>query len=327
MVNHPHSSKDIEDSKRWTLLVLVLLILAGCQIPARSPPVPFAKSLSRYKTIKPVVAVMDFENLSGFHGRWELGEGMADLLTAELLRRGRFSVLERQHLEDVVQDILLQEQGLFRKEGRVKKGRLKNAKYLIRGSVTEFTVAKDLSGWFGSTHLKAFGRGTRARVVMYIRVYHVETGEILFSVRSDSSANAGGLRADVRYDKLSFGADAFFRTPLGRATMHAVRKAVKKIAKQLPAELWEPRVAESGPDTVVINGGENVGVRPGDLFIVREIGRSIHDPVSGNIIEVVPGRVVGKIRVVRVTPLSAHAVVLDGTAGLNQPLEPVKELR
>jgi len=276
------------------------------------------------RSIKPVVAVTDFENRANFPGQWNLGRGMADLLTTELLASEEVTVLERRHLDDVVQEIVRQGGTLFRHEGKVEPGRLKNAKFLVRGVVTDFTLTSESSGWFGIKSFRAHGHGTRARVAIAVQVSDVETGEILSAVKTDSTVSAGGLSASYDYNDIAFGGDSFFRTPLGKATESAMRKAVRKILRDLPTQYWRPRVAEAGPDTVIINGGENVRLREGEVFVVREPGRAVTDPVTGNVLETVPGRVIGKIQVSQVRPLSAHAVILDGTAYRGNLLEPAR---
>jgi curli biogenesis system outer membrane secretion channel CsgG len=306
----------------WLPFLCLLALAMGCQSYAQG-----RRSSGLYrpdKSMKPVVAVMDFENQAGFSGQWNLGGGMADVLVTQLLETDRVIVLERKNLGDVMSEIMRQGQDFFRSEGRVEKGRLKNAKYLIRGVVTDFTVTGDVSGWFGMPRARLFGRGSTSRVAVNIKVSDVETGEIVTSMKTEGSASGGGVGGAVNYKKVAFGGDAFFQTPLGKATDIAMRRAVKLILKNLPVQYWQPRVAEGGPDGVVINGGENVRVRVGDVFVVREDGRDIKDPVTGNVLERVAGRVVGRIEVNEVKPLSAHARILHGEARRGQILEAVK---
>ena len=119
--------------KRVLTVALTLLLAAGCKLPSSSSS---ARRFSPYRAggiVKPVVAVSDFENLASPPAQWNLGRGMADLLITELLDTEKVTVLERKDLGDVVGEIVLQGKEIFRKEGRVERGRLKNAKYLLRG--------------------------------------------------------------------------------------------------------------------------------------------------------------------------------------------------
>lgn len=296
------------------------LAAAGCHTPPGEPLL--GRRAAKPPLIPPCLAVTDFENLSNFSGQWNLGGGMADLLSAALLDSGQVTVLERRNLGDVVGEITRQGERLFRGEGRVARGRLKNARYLVRGAVTDFTETRKTSGALGTSFFRLFGRGGKARVAIAVKVSDVETGEIITTVRAARSVSSGGVGAEGRKGDLAFGGDAFFRTPLGRATESAIAEAVRGILRKLPREYWQPRVAEAGQDFVVLNGGANVRLREGALFHVRGEGRTITDPVTGNIIETVPGKVVGRLRVTDVLETSAHAVLLEGEARRGDRLEP-----
>ena len=304
------------------LAIFSLFIAAGCKTvgPASGRTSPYRSS----RVMKPVVAVSDFENLANGQAQWNLGKGMADVLVTQLLDTDRVIVLERKDLKDVLSEIVLQGGDLFRKEGKVDRGRLKNAKYLVRGVVTDFTETNESSGWFGISWLRILGRGSQARVAINIKVSDVESGEIVSSVKAAKTVSAGGVGAEGRYKNMTFGGDAFFRTPLGKATDGAIHLALRQILRELPTNYWQPRVAEFTGDTVVVNGGKNVRVRLGDKFFVRESPRDITDPATGNVIETVPGRVVGKIEVTKVNAASAYAVIEEGVAKRGDFLETVR---
>jgi curli biogenesis system outer membrane secretion channel CsgG len=271
--------------------------------------------------VKTMIAVMDFENKAGFSGKWNLGEGMADLLNAALLESGRFTVLERQYLRDVVDELNLQGSDLFRPEQKVERGRLKNAHYLIRGSVTDFTAVGDASGWFVSPKARASIRSARTRVAVALRVVEVVNGEVVATVKAEADASSGGFGGAVRYQDVAFGGDVFFRTPLGKATEKAIARAVRQIERALPEREWQPRVAAVEGERAWINGGKNAGVKAGRLFLVRGPGRVLTDPVTGNVIDEAAGPVIGQLRVVEVGDTTAQAVIVDGRAARGDVLE------
>lgn len=276
---------------------------------------------SRAPTVRPVLAVSDFENKASFSGQWNLGQGMAEVLTTELVETKRVEVLERQHLGDVVGEIVRQGQDLFRKEGRVPRGRLKNAQYLVRGVVTDFTVTGDSSGWFSVSGLTLRGRGSKARVAINLRVQDVTSGQVISSVKTDAEVSSGGFGGNINYKSVTFGGDAFFRTPLGQATERAVARAVKKILQDLPVQYWQARVAELADGRVIINGGENVALRVGDAFVIRGAPRDVTDPVTGNVIESLPGAVTGRLQISQVNETSAYARLIEGKAERGDYLE------
>jgi curli biogenesis system outer membrane secretion channel CsgG len=311
---------------RLSVLVCALAV-AGCQTPRRAVD---GTLLYRYRLgqeVPPVVAVMDFENRASWAGQWNLSGGMADLLVARLMETRKVVVLERQHLKDVLEELDRQGGDHFRPEGRAQLGRLKNAQFLMRGTINDFTVIEEGSAGFWSSFLRIFGRGNRARVALTVKVYDIENGEVLAAVQSDGTVSSGGGGAAITYKQVTFGGDSFFRTPLGQATERALDRAVKRILDALPIDYWAPRVAEvadlrAGP-LVVINGGVNAGVNVGDEFVVRDLPRIVTDPVTGNIIEQPAGEVVGRVRVTEVLPKSAHAKLLQGLAARGQVLAKV----
>jgi curli biogenesis system outer membrane secretion channel CsgG len=87
------------------------------------------------------IAVTAFENKvkqpSG-DPSWKIGEGLAEMLTSELVKTGQFIVVERQGLGDVVGEQALGQSGLVRGETVARPGQLLGAQVVVRGAVTEF---------------------------------------------------------------------------------------------------------------------------------------------------------------------------------------------
>lgn len=297
--------------------LLLAVFASGCRsLQPQLPPLP-------PNTIKPVVAVTEFENETGFSGQWKLGRGIPDLLVTELMNTRRVILVDRKNLGDVLGEITRQGHDLFRKEDSVARGRLKNARYLIRGVITDFTQTGSASAWFKSSKAAGGVSGARALVMINLTVTDVETGEIISSVPAEGSAKASGKWARFEYSGVTFGGDLFFRTPIGQATQEAIRKAVYRIAQDIPYTTWKARVADATAETVIINGGENVGVQDGDLFDVREEGRSVTDPGTGNTIDHIAGKIVARIKIIAVRETAADGIVLSGRAQRGFYLEKV----
>lgn len=301
--------------------IVSLTALTGCASRAPHSAVYSSGLLSPVHKMKPVVAVTEFENRSGFSGQWQIGQGMAELLNAALLDSGKAIVLERIDLDDVVQELDRQGQALFREEGKVPRGRLKNAQYLIRGVITDFTVTGDASGWFSHSSGSAGAGGSRARVAVALKVYDVYSGEVLAVVKTDGYASSGWFRGSVNYLDVAFGGDYFFRTPLGEATDDAIAKAATRILRSIPEREWEPRIADVIGNVPYLNGGLNVGMQNGLIFLVREAARPVTDPATGNVIDHVPGQVIGRVRILEADETSSTLQVLQGRATRGDYLE------
>ena len=300
-------------------LGLVLLVLAGCGTPRvlhGSKP-----QMKNADSFLPRVAVMPFENRSNFSGQWALGSGFADLLTTYLLRTNKMVVLERNDIEDVLSELQLQNSGLVRSEGRANEQRIKNVEVLVRGVITEFVVTQGGEGWFGANKIFLRGKGQRARVSMNLKVYDVETGEVIASVETAGTASSGAFGGAANYEQMTFGGEAFYKTPLGKATRQAMERAIHKIVQVLPQKEWKARVAYREGIGVIINGGSNVGVQLGDKFAVRGAPQAITDPVSGEVLREMAGQIVGQLVVEQVESQSAAARLIYGEAERGSVLE------
>lgn len=301
---------------------LILTISGGCITSWFSPYPPLPRD-----SVPQVVAVMNFENRSGFSGQWEIGSGMADLLVSELVRSRNFVVVERSQIDRITDEIQRQKNKLFRSEGRVDEGRLKNAHYLIRGVINDFSQYGRSSIGVAVRNVLSLGRGGyRARVALTLTIIDVETGEILDSVQCVAKAAAHSAYVTATYKDVTFGGDAFARTPLGSATGKAIYQGVCALLEHVPRVPWRPMIASADGNRLILNGGKNRRIREGELFEVRGEGRPITDPATGDVLSVVPGATLGRIRVTSVDDDVSVATPVEGTGFTRgQRLVPVAE--
>jgi len=283
-----------------------LLAVAGCQT-ASSPAHPLPPD-----KIPASIAVTTFENRSGFPGQWELGQGMADLLASELVLSKNFEVLERAQLGRILDEIDMQRNGYFRDEGKVSKGRLKNAQYLIRGVISDFSQVSGGSFWLRAQRFLVGGRAYTARVGLTLTIMEVESGRIVDSVQCEGHARAKSAYGEGSYDKVRFGGDMFFKTPIGKATSSALRQGLKGIISRIPQTSWNPMVAAVVNSQIIINGGLNHGLKSGQVYQVRGEDRRITDPQTGDLISTIPGDALALIKVVKVSRNSSSATIIKG---------------
>lgn len=294
------------------LILFSLLLTTGLTACATRPP-RHRPPASGGKGVLPVVAVTNFENRSGFSGQWNLGSGMADLLVAELMATNRFTVLERQQLGGVIGEIGLQEQALFRREGRVESGRLKNARYQIRGTITDFSQVSGGGFWVGMRRFFFRSSGATARVALALTVVEVESGQIVASVRTAATASARSAYAEASYKGVDFGGDTFSKTPLGSATTQAIRSGVRQLSLRIPRESWQAMIAETlEGGRLIVNGGREHGLREGDVFRVMGPVRVITDPATGDVLTRLPGPELGRVRLQEIHAQFSVAEALHG---------------
>ena len=188
---------------RSRLALVFLLTLTGCSSMSWS-------ARKDYKYDKPALAVITFDNRSNTPLNWKLGESVAELLSDSLYRTGQFRVLEREHLDAVMKEQQLQSTGITRAARKVPVNRLKNARYLVKGSITEFANVNQSGLDLGLGSLRLGGGGMHAVVSIALKVTEVESGEILFSQVVTGKTYVGEVAAATNYKDVSFGGTHFF---------------------------------------------------------------------------------------------------------------------
>lgn len=274
-------------------------------------------SLRRNDVVKPTIAVMKFENRARFPLKWDLGDGMADILVARLVKTGRFRVVERPEIDAVMRELEFQHSGATREHRRAALGRLKNVEYLIKGTITDFGHVGTKRGFFGTETWNVLGGTQRAVMGMVLYIVDVESGEIAASETIEESVKAGDTQVQAAYKNVAFGGSVFHRTPLGRVTAKAIDRAIRKISHVVAVRPWQPRVAQLSPaGEVILNGGRNRDVEVGTEYEVFELGKPIVDPETGDIIGESRGRCVGRVRVVAVQEGHSTARPVGPVAGV-----------
>ncbi len=304
----------IPSAKHWSrhaglgMSLITAALLSGCNMTFLDsiPALPEDQHA-------PVVAVTSFENRAGSEGQWKLGDGMADLLVSELVRSRNFVVVERQHFERITSELQRQQSSFFRHEGKTPVGNMKNAQYLIRGVVNDFSQTG--GGGFSLSFLRylaLLGRGYTARVSLTLTLVDVETGQIISAVQSTYLVRTREAYAKARYDGISFGGDIFFQTPLGQATSRAIYGGVKQISRVMPANPWRPMVSCLRNNAILINGGKDRGFRVDAKYVARGPAEPVTDPATGDVLTYVPGKKIGTVQIVQVDEKVSFAKPLEG---------------
>ena len=239
--------------------------------------------------------------------------GLTEMLTTELMRTGRFIVLERQALEDITAEQDLGAGERVNSETAVTAGGVVGAQALIRCAVTEYAYTQ--SGGTGQLRIvEGLSLGAsvvRAQVGIDVRIYDSRTTEVLASTVARGTATTRGL--DVKYSNETgdFGGAGFLSTPLGQASRKAIAEAVAFIAARVGNLPWEARVIRALENQVYLNAGSENGIVAGTTFKVFRSEEALIDPASGLNLGT-PDREIGLIRISAVQPKYAVAELLEG---------------
>ena len=149
------------------------------------------------------IAVARFENKAADARNWwnpQIGDGMADMLTTALFNSGRYIVLERESIDDVLYEQDLGASGRIRQDTAAPIGEIEGAEILVVAAVTEFDDnsggTRGGLGGFGGGVLGAIAGGVKkAHMAIDLRLIDARTSRILAATSVEGEAkdfNVGG---------------------------------------------------------------------------------------------------------------------------------------
>ena len=169
--------------KRVSALALcAALLLAVVAVPSLS---------SAASSDKPRIAVLEFKNKADnqwwYHGGAEAAQ---DVFVTELVKSGKFRVVEREQLEALMQEKNLSLSGDVDPKTAVRIGKLLGVNYLLTGAVTEYGNT-DVSGGGGGVYA-----GKRKFVAaLNARLIDTSTGEVVWA--DEASQEEASIKVSV----------------------------------------------------------------------------------------------------------------------------------
>ena len=217
--------------KTLSLLLLSTLIVAGCASESNQAlkvsQSESAATASQYQGPKRPIMVGKFDNRSGFmrgifvDGPDRLSSQAKSVLIGHLQQTGRFSVLDRDNMEEIAGEAKIAN----------KKQNLKGADYTITGDIVEFgrkeTGDRQLFGVLGS------GKKQTAYSKVTLNVVDVGTSEVVYS------ASGAGEYALSNREVVGFGGTASYDSTLnGKVLDLAMREAVDRLVEGIEKKQW-----------------------------------------------------------------------------------------
>ena len=156
---------------------------------------------------KPRIAVLEFKNKADNQWWYHGGATAAqDVFVTELVKSGKFRVVDREQLEAMMQEKHLTQSGDIDPKTAMKLGKLLGVNYLLTGAVTEY----------GNTDVSGGGGGVSAGKRKFVaalnaRLINASTGEVLWadeatqeetSVRVSVFGIGGGVDDNRMFDKV-----------------------------------------------------------------------------------------------------------------------------
>ena len=265
---------------------------------------------------RPRVAVIPFDNRTNWWAD-DMGDVAADMIVTRLVNSGKFSVIERERLEAILQEQGFQLSGQVNPSDVVEIGRLAGVMYLITGSVTRFSIDEKGTGLLG----RSIGY-TEAESEMNVRAFSTETGEIITASEGSGSkrlVNISGIISMSASMNRGVAEEA-----LGPASDEIVEDLVRQIDRFVITEIAmpAPAIVGGGADgSLYIDQGESVGVQVGQRFEVHRVVDEIVN-AAGEVLDQITDRV-GIIEVTRVLSQSSVCKIVEGEAEEGDTLRPV----
>jgi len=232
------------------------------------------------KTMKRKVAIGRFTNETQyakglFYDRENdpIRKQALDILSSKLAASGKFILLERDGLEE-----LIAEAG----DGMQKIG----ADYIILGSVTKF--GRKVEGdqrVFSQTKTQTVEAGVSIRLV------DVSSGLIVYS------DEASGFAETTAKQTLGLGGTAGYDATLSdKAISAALTQLVENIINKCMDRPWRGYLLSVEDGNYIISGGASQGIETGQTFALYKKGKTVTNPQTGIKVEL-PGQKVGTLTV------------------------------
>lgn len=245
---------------------------------------------------KRTVAVGKFDSIGSFsakYGSWDIGGGLGAMLASALVESGRFIVVERAHLQQVLSEQELKGAGVSNPATGPSTGKLIGVQLLIYGAVTEFGT-DDKGGGFsiggsggglGSLLSGALSQqSTSGKVAIDVRLVDTTSGQITETHRLVEAIESSGFDLSLGFKGISFGGNQFQKTPIGEASRRIITRAVQKIALEAQKTGWTGQVVDYDGKELYINAGQRAGIKRGDKFMIERVVKKLTDPVTQEVL-------------------------------------------
>ncbi|MDE5837358.1 MAG: CsgG/HfaB family protein [Paramuribaculum sp.] len=246
---------------------------------------PSVETDSNGKGIKRKVAIGRFSNETQyakglFYDKKNdpIGKQALDILTSRLAASGKFLLIERSDLSE----ILSQSQANGNDLSSI------GADYMIIGSVTEFGRKN-----IGKSNGFSTEKTQIVEAAVSIRLVDVSTGLIIYSDEGRGEATITSKSNLVKSQSAGFDA-----TLSDKAISAAIGQLVENIINKCTDKPWKTYFLSYDEDGILIAGGESQGISKGDVFTIKTKGKKVKNPQTGIMIEL-PGKMVGTMQIIQ----------------------------
>ena len=225
---------------------------------------------SKYTGPRRRVGVVDFENKTAY-GQQRLGQAASDILITELVKTGKFIVVERDKLNKLLEEQKLGLTGVIDPNTAAQMGKILGLSAVVTGAISNFGTRTT-----GSEYVVVQSKRQEATCTVDVRVVDGETGQILLadSGKGVSKVSSGGF--------LGLGTKGGYAESIeGDALRAAISQLIENITSQINKKPWSSRIAQVANGKIYLSAGTESGLQAGQKLKVFSQGAEIKDPDSG----------------------------------------------
>lgn len=194
-------------------------------------------------------------------GKGDLGSQASDIFTSELVKTGKFKVLDGFMFARLLDSTSY-------KGDMIAAAKAMGAHYLLTGTVTQAGVSES-----GGTVLGFGGKSVQGKAVISVTLTNVATGEVALADNAEGTQSEGGA--------VLFGGSVGAKKDLGLLLSSALHDAVKNCVPKIAmaaGELTNYPIecdAALNEGRIYLSKGKDDGIQLGDEFEIIGIGKSV----------------------------------------------------
>jgi len=221
-------------------MALSVIMLTGCLASSGGPSVDGSETSHKLENLPRPKGERKVVTIYRFNGRAKgiTGRSVTDMFTTALVKAGRFKVVERQRLANVMREKSLNRSG--KSTGKASQYKLRGADYIFEGTISEVNNSKSRSRV--SASYKGLGGGVgdnKGSIGLDIRVVDARDGTVLDAINvrkeinSSNSSVSGIGRFISNVTGKRVGGDIGFSNSDNEGVDEAIRACVEEAIYQI----------------------------------------------------------------------------------------------
>lgn len=250
---------------------------------------------------KPRIAVLPFDSSHISTNNASLSTSVVNgMFETELVKTGKFTVIERKRIQDVMHEQGLGLSGAVDPMTAAKVGKVLGVELILTGDITKLGVKQSggHTGFLGG----AGGSKNTLEGGLDVRLISTSTAQIVFADNAQNAdasfkLNFRGTGGGTDFDETKI--DKVFRPCVVKLAQAMAAKTGDLVGQMRGGGGLSAKIANVSGEKIYLNAGAGEGIKVGDVFEVYRQGEEIRDPDTGAVLDV-ETKLIGKIIVTEV---------------------------